>query len=684
MMLDMLNTIDFHLLRPWWLMAILPALALAWLLLRRRADASGWASVIDSELLNELLDDQQQAQKKWPMLALLLAWILAACAMAGPCFEKNNQAALKQADAVVILLDLSPSMLAQDVQPSRLQAAHYKILDLLHQRREGYTGLIAYSGSAHVVAPLSDDSNTIAALVSTLTPNIMPSIGSSVEDAVSEALQLLDNSHFSRGRILLLTDGVVTEALENIQQQLKGKSVELDVIGIGTNAGAPISLPGGNFVKDNNGNILMNKLDETNLQKLAQENGGYYSPLRADDKDIAPLIAPPDWLAQLGNGNSRDASHTVENWQDIGYWLALPCLLFALLFFRRGVLICLLPLLILTHPDSVRADSVQEDNVQEDTSTVFPKTWKDWWQTPDQQATAALEKNDPATAAKQFTDPQWKAYAEYQNGQHQEAAKHFAQSNSANAEYNRGNAQAKAGDLQGALDSYEQSLKKKPGFSDAEFNRDLVKKLLDEQKNQQDQKKKDNNQQQDQQQQNQDSKDQQQQNQQQQNQDSKDQQQQDQQNQDQQQNQQQQDQQKSDAKNEEQSDAQKSEEQKSEEQKQAENDKKSEEEKQSEADKQAQEEKEQQRKNEQEKQSSESKQPDDKNDPENKDTVTDAEGKSQADKEKQQANEQWLRKVPDDPGGLLKNKFEYYYQLNRQKEARERSMGSSNKEEQRW
>ncbi len=674
MMPDIFNTIEFstltfHLLRPWWLMAILPALALAWLLLKRRADNSGWAAVIDSELLNELLDGQQQAHTKWPMHALLLAWILAACAMAGPCFEKNNQAALKQADAVVILLDLSPSMLAQDVQPSRLQAAHYKILDLLHQRREGYTGLIAYSGSAHVVAPLSDDTNTIAALVNTLTPNIMPSIGSSVEDAISEALQLLENSHFSRGRILLLTDGVVPEALENIHQQLKGKSIELDVIGIGTSAGAPISLPGGNFVKDNNGNILMNKLDESTLQKTAQENGGYYSPLRADDKDIAPLIAPPDWLAQMGNGDSRDASHTVENWQDIGYWLALPCALLVLLFFRRGVLICLLPLLLLTHQESVRAD-----NIPTETGSSFPQTWQDWWQTPDQQATAALEKNDAATAAKQFTDPQWKAYAEYQNGQHKEAAEHFAQSNSATAKYNRGNAQAKAGDLQGALDSYEQSLKQNPGFADAEFNRDLVKKMLEEQKkNQQDQKNTDQNKSQDQKQQDQN----QQQDQQQQNQQQKDQQQQDQENnQDQQQ---QQDKQQSDSNNEQQSD-----EQKSEEEKQAENDKNSTEEKQSEADKQAQEQKEKQEKAEQENESAESKQPEDKKDPENKDTVSDAEGKSQADKEKQQANEQWLRKVPDDPGGLLKNKFEYYYQLNRQKEARERRAGSSNEEEQRW
>ena len=486
MMFDILSDITFHFLRPWWLLAILPALVFAWILFKRRTRTSGWAAVIDSELLAELLDNPQQSKPSWPVMALILAWLFAAFALAGPCFEKNNQVALKQDDAVVILLDLSPSMLSQDVQPSRLQAAHYKILDLLRQRREGYTGLIAYSGSAHVVAPLSDDTNTIAALVSTLEPRIMPSIGSRVEDAVSEALQLLQNSHFNRGRLLLLTDGVVPEALANIQQQLDGHSVELNVIGIGTADGAPIRLQSG-FVKDKQGNILMNPLDEKALQTLAQDNGGYYSTLRTDDKDIAPLIAPPDWLTQLGNGDPRRASHTVENWQDSGYWLALPCLLLVLLLFRRGVLLCLLPILFLTYQPPVRADALS-----------LPETWQDWWQTPDQQAAKALEIGDSASAARQFIDPQWKAYAEYQSGQHDKAAEHFATSDSAAANYNRGNAQARAGDLQGAIESYEQSLRKQPDLADAAFNRDLVKKLLDQKKQDQHQDQK-NQQQQDQQ-----------------------------------------------------------------------------------------------------------------------------------------------------------------------------------------
>jgi Ca-activated chloride channel family protein len=638
-MVGILPDITFHLLRPWWLLAILPALVFAWILFKRRTRTSGWAAVIDSELLAELLDNPQQSKPSWPVMALILAWLFAALALAGPCFEKNNQVALKQDDAVVILLDLSPSMLSQDVQPSRLQAAHYKILDLLRQRREGYTGLIAYSGSAHVVAPLSDDTNTIAALVSTLEPRIMPSIGSRVEDAVSEALQLLQNSHFNRGRLLLLTDGVVPEALANIQKQLDGHSVELNVIGIGTADGAPIRLQSG-FVKDKQGNILMNPLDEKALQTLAQDNGGYYSTLRTDDKDIAPLIAPPDWLTQLGNGDPRRASHTVENWQDSGYWLALPCLLLVLLLFRRGVLLCLLPILFLTYQPPVRADALS-----------LPETWQDWWQTPDQQAAKALEIGDSASAARQFMDPQWKAYAEYQSGQHDKAAEHFATSDSAAANYNRGNAQAHAGDLQGAIESYEQSLKKQPDLADAAFNRDLVKKLLDQKK--QDQQQDQKNQQQDQQQQ-----DQQQQDQQQQDQQRQDQQRQDQQRQDQQQN----PENNNESSGEEKSTGQdKSEEEGSDTEKSKEKENETE-----------------------DKKISDPENPDEKNQDSIKDKSAMDDGRSRSDIEKQQATEQWLRKVPDDPGGLLKNKFEYYYQLNRQQQALGRGAGLDNNEEQRW
>jgi Ca-activated chloride channel family protein len=654
-----------HLLRPWWLLAWLPALLLGWHLLRRRASGSGWAAVIDRELLDALLGEPQQARSAWPLWLVITSWLLAVLALAGPSFTRNEQAALKQADALVVLLDLSPSMLAADVKPSRLQAAHYKLLDLLRARREGYTGLVAYAGSAHVVAPLSDDSNTIAALVTTLEPRIMPSVGSQVEDAVSEALQLLENSHFTRGRLLLLTDGVVPSAVNNIQRQLRGKAVELHVIGIGTAAGAPIELEDGSFLRDARGQVIIHQLDEEPLKQLASDNGGQYKPLQLDDSDIATLAAPPAWLTALGNGEQRQASHTIEHWQDNGYWFALPCLLLVLALFRRGALYCLLPLLVLVQPQPVRA-------------IELPQDWQDWWLTPDQQGARALAAGDAATAAGKFANPQWKAYAEYQNGQHSEAAEHFASEDTAAAQYNRGNALAHTGDLQGAISAYDAALQQQPGLADASFNRELVKKLLEQQQKQQQQQQKQQQQgaPEDKQGEQQDA----------------------QQPGEQQQNGEQQQSGEEQQTGEQQQSGQQqqtgAEQQQAGEQKDGEQQDSAEPQQQAgeqpQDDKQQQAGAEQQQAGEQQDgEQSASRQPGSTAKPDAK-QGSEQQGNAQADslrrseREKQQATEQWLRKVPDDPGGLLKNKFEYYYQQNRQEMLRQRRAGEQQQEEQRW
>jgi Ca-activated chloride channel family protein len=649
-MMDLNVALNVHLLRPWWLLALIPAIACCYWLYRQRNSNTHWSQVIDSELLDALLENGLPQKKPWPLWCLLAGWILAVLALSGPCFEKQTHTAMKQADAVVVLLDLSASMLVKDIAPSRLQAAHYKILDLLRQRKEGYTALIAYSGSAHVVAPLSDDANTVAALVTTLEPAIMPSLGSQAEDAVSEALQLLENSHFARGRILLISDGIIPPAAENINHQLKGKSVELHVIGVGSAQGGPVALGNSSFIKDTKGSVQTFTFDSTTLQQLAQSNHGHYSDLRSDDGDIAALIAPPSWLAQLskdrtGKQDKRDASHTIEHWQDAGYWLIIPCLFIALMAFRRGVLVCLLPALMLAMPHRSEALNWQD------------LTWQDLWKTPDQQGAASLQQGDAATAATQFNHSEWKAFAEYQSNQHEQAAEHFAASDSAAAHYNRGNALARANKLDDAVTAYDEALKRQPDFSDAKANQSLVKTLLKQQDNKQQQDNK-----------NQDNKNQEDQN------DSK------------------QDQQ--DGKQEAGQEGEKS---------QADSENDNTDNQKPDNGKSANGEPDEGKPG--------SKNPDDdksqdKSAPEKQDEKNKADsGNSAAEKsaeakksaaekqsdsqarasqEKQQAVEHMLRKVPDDPGGLLKNKFEYYDKLNRQQEARDRRSGNTSQEEQRW
>jgi Ca-activated chloride channel family protein len=663
-MMDMLQSLipfsEWHWLRPLWLLATVPAVVLTVALLRSPINVHArWTQVIDPVLLPDLLQGDKTPRRRLGIWAVFIMWILAALALAGPSWEQTETESLKRADAVVILLDLSPSMLVEDIKPSRLQAAHYKLLDLLKQRKEGYTALVAYAGSAHVVAPLSDDANTIAALVPTLEPGIMPLMGSQPEDAVTRALELLQNAHFPRGRLLLVTDGIEEAAINVINEKLTGQSVSLSVIGVGTTTGGSVPLAQGGYLGDASGRPRVFSLDALPLQSLAAAHGGQYSNLAYDDSDIAPLVALPDWLSTNNDDLSRNSNHSVSHWHDKGYWLIFPVLLLALFSFRRGLLITwLLPFIVLLQPMPVRA-----------------LEWNDLWQTPDQQAQRKLQAGDPAAAAALFQDPQWKGYAEYQNNEHEKAAEHFAQSETAEALYNEGNALAQQAQLEQAIERYEQALSKKQGFDDAAFNLDLVKKLLEQQKKQQGQNEQGKqNQQDDQQQDSQQS--------------------------------QSSSQQKSDTAGQPgEGQSQDGQPQQDQDQQAASKEptedplnkdpaRQNSESENAPQDKQAQsgqpspaDSSEQAQAN--EKPESDKKAPPEKtegNESENSGQAAGESGspteESPEEREKRQATEQWLRKVPDDPGGLLRNKFEYYYEVNR-RNARQQQR-SQTTENQRW
>src|SRR5690606_4082420 len=143
-----------------------------------RSSGANWRREIAPDLLDHLLDHRGERRMRWPWWLAFAGWVLGCLALAGPTWEKLPQPVLQKRDALVVVLDLSLSMTVADVQPSRLQRARYKILDLLQRRTEGLTGLVAYAGDAHVVTPLTDDTATIANLVPALAPDMMPIYGS--------------------------------------------------------------------------------------------------------------------------------------------------------------------------------------------------------------------------------------------------------------------------------------------------------------------------------------------------------------------------------------------------------------------------------------------------------------------------------------------------------------------------
>ncbi len=579
---------DFHFLRPLWLLGVVPSAALLPVLWRQQRTGRGWQAVISDRLLPHLLVGHTQ-QHFNPLIYIGLGWLVACLALAGPSWQKVPRPVQRSADSMVILYDLSLSMLAEDVKPSRLIRSRQKLLDLLVARQDGNTALVAYAGDAHIVSPLTDDDRTIANLLPALHPEMMPVPGSKPQLAVAHAVALLDNAGMSQGQILLVTDSVTSRQTQLINVELRNTPYSLSVIGVGTGDGGAIPQPNG-LLRDAGGNIVLVSLERGPLKKLARDNGGVYSDLSLDDADLERVLRPA-LLPDVANSLRKD--RTTNSWLDMGFWLIPLLIPVALACFRQGWLLCLLLVL----PLGQQAQALE---------------WPDLWRTRDQQAAQLLNQGEANAAAERFTNADWAAAANYRAGNYPAALAHYQGSGAAAALYNSGNSLARNGDYAAAIAAYEQALQQRPDMEDAAFNKQLVEQL--QQQDQQDEQQQDQQDQQDQQQQEQ--------------------------NQDQQQQSQNPDQQPDGKHSEPQPEQAESKQDKAEQQAQNEADK-----------------------------AQQSDRPDDRQPTPGEE----AQRKDQQEKENRLANEAWLRRIPDDPSGLLRRKFQYESQLR----ARERSTGNA-------
>ncbi|WP_062270000.1 vWA domain-containing protein [Endozoicomonas arenosclerae] len=466
---------QFHFLRPLWLLAIIPCLILLAILWRQQQQTGDWKRVIAPELLQHLLQGRSEKQSKWPLYLLMVGWILAVLAMAGPAWQKVPTPVNKSLQPLVVVVDMSYKMYAEDVKPNRLSRVRYKLLDLFKERKDGLSALVAYAGSAHMVSPLTDDNRTLANLVPALSPQIMPEQGDSPLKGLELAVQLLEQGAGEAGDILLITDQIPGRQLNDIRSLLKKKGSRLSILGIGSEKGAPISLPGGGFLKDSQGTIIVPQKARQQLTSLAQSTGGVYSDMSLDDSDLKSV------LPKAGvNDNTVKVERQFDQWQDTGFWLVLLLLPLALAGFRKGWLTVMLVAVLLPSP---HAEAFE---------------WDSLWKNSNQRAMEALNNQQAEQAAEQFVRPDWKGEALYQAGKFEEAASEFGRANTADGFYNQGNALAKAGKLDEAVAAYDKALKLNSNMEDAKANKKLIEDL--KKKQQQEQQQSQNNDQQNQQQ----------------------------------------------------------------------------------------------------------------------------------------------------------------------------------------
>ena len=452
---------DFVLVRPWWLAAIPAGLALVWWLRRHWARSGSWEPIVDPALLPHLVAGAGASRREWPWAMMAFAVVVAGFALAGPAFERLEQPVFRSLAARVIVLDVSRSMDARDLAPSRLVRARHKVSDLLRRSRDGRTGLVVFAGDAFVVAPLTRDADTLVHLLSAIDTGVIPVQGSRPDLGLTAGHELLDKGRATIGEVILVTDGVKGPRTRDTAETLAARGVRVSVLAVGTEEGAPVPLSEGGFLKGPSGEIVVPRVDMAALRAVAGAGKGRFATVTADDADVDRLLGArvdDPWRRTL-----EEVDRTTDEWRDEGPWLVLALLPMAALAFRRGWLLVWPLVLFLPVPDAGAFELA------------------DLWARPDQQAARAIEQGDTDRAVAVAPDHRWRGAALYRGGRYDNSAEAFTGGDTAGDHYNRGNALARAGDLRGALDAYREALARHPGHEDAEHNRKIVESLIETQ-----------------------------------------------------------------------------------------------------------------------------------------------------------------------------------------------------------
>lgn len=425
----------FHFLRPLWLLALLP---LGWLWLRvrpRRAGKPGGAGAaggIAPHLAAALRVGRAEGRRIYPIDGVVLAGVLAALAVAGPTWSRLPSPLVAETAPLVVALKVTPSMETPDLAPTRLDRARFKILDLIDARAGARTALVAYAGSAHRVAPLTEDPNILRPLLEGLSPAVMPRPGDDAGAALAAATEILGPAG-ATGAVLFVLDDL--------------NPADVAALNAPRDPAVPVL-------------FLLAAPEGVAVPQLDRVEGAETVRLSADDRDIARIerrLRAVQAAALAGDARLQ--------WDDRGWWLAWPVALLTALWFRRGWTmrwaLAVLVFALAQTPGTARAQG-----------------WADWFLTPDQQGRLAYERGEPARAADLFEDPDWTGYALYRSGRYEEAAAHYARLDSAEAAFAQGMAQIRNRQYRPAVRSFETALERRPDYPEAARNLEVARAIV--------------------------------------------------------------------------------------------------------------------------------------------------------------------------------------------------------------
>lgn len=427
---------------PLWLVGLLFT-PLIYLLNRRRKQNG----LIAAHLIKQAPKREQKT-----VLCLMLAWVISMLALAGPHWRENDRPSFELDRARVFVLDMSHAMYVTDISPNRFRQAFYKVTDLIQASEQGYTGLVAYAAQGYTISPLTHDYNTVLNHMEFLSPELMPSQGKNANAGVVEAIKLLDQASLGYGDIVLVTSGISETESVAIKQSLKGTQYTLSTYAISTVTGGKVISESGEPYLDGEMQPIVSRLVPERLSELSSLLGGISVTYQHSQQDVERLTA---FLNQHKDSQGNGKQMLTEQMVNDGYWLLWPLSFLLLFAFRKGVVWSLGILLLMPMSD---AHAMYRNDDRQGYDLFLEQRYQE--------------------AAEVFTDPAWQGVAHYKAGDYQAAVDALSLVNDGSSDYNLGNALARLGQLEQAIEMYQQVLEHTPDHSGAAVNLALVEQAL--------------------------------------------------------------------------------------------------------------------------------------------------------------------------------------------------------------
>lgn len=451
----------FHFIRPLWLLLLPVGPLLLWWWGRRNDPLQRWKGMIAPHLLAHLVVGDSERWRPRPIHLVCAVIIIGSIACAGPTWELESPPFAEDRAPLVVAMDLSAAMNAMDVSPTRLERAKQKVRDLMALRVGGRTGLIVYTSSAHMVLPPTDDAALMEMFLSVLSTDLLPAgKGLNAGAALTLADKLL-NAESDPGTIVFFTSGFDDAQIPAFVAHRQHSRQQVLMLAVGTTEGGPLRGPNGQIQTGADGSPIDAKLDDEALQRLATQAHIPLASITSGNDDMQWVQREAVHHLQIVKDNSS------VHWKEYGYFLCYPLVLIALFWFRRGWMVRWVFVLgvagLAMHPSSAMAAD-----------------WHvaDWFFTPDQQGRWYYEHRDFEKAAQHFQNPYWKGWALYQHGRWDDARKIFETLPGADAKFMAGNSYAHQFEYEEAKAAYDEALRMRHPFPDAEANLRLMVTLM--------------------------------------------------------------------------------------------------------------------------------------------------------------------------------------------------------------